>query len=86
MREVPALGSCLLPNATGRDYAPGLIGIDWSAEGKDLHLTFGGLFGVAVGLVSGFEIHFMGLVAGIDIRHPALKIPAYGRVDLWPTD
>lgn len=81
-RAVPALGSCLLPNATGRDYAPGLIAVDYSPHGYDLHVTFGGFAGFSVGLASGFELHFMGLVAGVDIRHPALKIPAFGRVGL----
>lgn len=82
VRAVPALGSCLLPNATGRDYAPGPIALDFSPESWDVHLTFGGLFGFSAGVASGLEVHFMGVVAGIDIRNPALKIPAFGRVGL----
>lgn len=82
VREVPALGSCLLPNATGRDYAPGLLAFDWSPESWDIHVTAGGLLGFSLGLASGIEVHFMGLVAGFDILNPALKIPAYGRVNL----
>jgi hypothetical protein len=82
VRAVPALGSCLLPNATGRDYAPGLVAVDVSPESWDVHVTFGGVAGFSAGLASGIELHFMGLVAGIDIRNPALKIPAFGRVGL----
>jgi hypothetical protein len=29
---------------------------------------------------SGLELHVLGLVAGVDFRRPALKIPAWGRV------
>ena len=72
------------PNATGRDYAAGLVDIDWSAEARDLHVTFGGLLGFAAGAVSGIEMHFMGLVVGIDVRNPALKVPAAGSIALVP--
>jgi hypothetical protein len=26
------------------------------------------------------EVNFLGLVAGLDLRHPALKLPAFGRI------
>ena len=84
LREVPEFGGFLPPNATGRDYAAGLVDIDWSAEARDLHVTFGGLLGFAAGAVSGIEMHFMGLVVGIDVRNPALKVPAAGSIALVP--
>ena len=84
LRQVPALGATLPPNATGRDYAPGVASVDLAPDGRDLHVTFNGLAGFAVGVRSGVELHFMGLVAGLDIARPALKIPAFGRVPLWP--
>ncbi len=82
LREVPEFGGYLPPNATGRDFAPGILAIDWSEDANDLHVTLAGLMGFAVGAVSGFELHFMGLVAGIDVRTPGLKIPAAGLVRL----
>jgi hypothetical protein len=82
VRTVPELGARMPPNATGRDYAPGVLAIDWSPEAHDFHATLGGFFGFSVGALSGVEIHFMGLVAGVDIMQPALKIPAFGRVEL----
>ena len=84
LREVPALGARLPPNAVGRDFAPGWFDVDWSSEALDLHVTFGGYVGFSAGLLSGVEIHLAGLVAGFDLRRPALKLPAYGTVPLWP--
>ncbi len=86
LRQVPEFGGILPPNATGRDFAPGIVNVGWRDDVSDLHVTLGGLFGFAVGAVSGFEMHFMGLVAGFDFRQPALKIPAAGLIGLSPYD
>lgn len=80
LRETPQLDAVLPPNAVGRDY---LSGGDWFAVdrgGRDLHLSLAGLAGISAGMRSGLEIHLLGQTAGIDIKHPALKIPAIGRV------
>lgn len=82
LREVPEFGGRMPPNAIGRDYAPGLFSAALSADRRDLHVTLGGLAGFAAGVRSGFELHLGGLVAGIDVFRPALKIPAYGLVPL----
>jgi hypothetical protein len=80
LREVPALGIVLPPNAVGRDYRGDgrflAIADDW----RDIHVSLYGLAGFSAGLRSGIEVHFMGLVAGIDIRNVGLKIPAFGLV------
>ena len=36
--------------------------------------------GFTIGWVEGIEINLLGLVAGIDVRSPALKLPGWGRV------
>ncbi len=78
LRAIPEMGAQMPPNAIGRDYAPGFA--SFHIEGRtDVHATLGGLLGFSVGLHSGIELHILGLVAGIDIARPALKIPAYGR-------
>jgi hypothetical protein len=82
LSEVPELGARMPPNAAGRDYAPGWASLNWSRSGRDLHATLGGYLGFAVGAVSGLELHFLGLVAGVDILDPALKIPGFGRLPL----
>lgn len=82
VRTVPELGD-MPPNATGRDFWPGVVSAGWSPVTGDLHATIYGLAGFTAGLTSGLELHFMGLVAGVDIMRPALKIPAWGRIDLF---
>lgn len=73
---MPELGAALPPNATGRDYAPGLFAVDLAPDWRDLHVTLGGLAGFALGARSGIEVHFAGLVAGFDFALMAIKIPA----------
>ena len=36
--------------------------------------------GVIAGWEEGLEVNVLGLVAGIDFRNPALKLPGIGRV------
>jgi hypothetical protein len=80
LRSVPELGAVLPPHAVGRDYLPDgeffHIDDDW----RDVHLTLRGLIGISAGLRSGFEVHFLGLVAGLDLARPGIKIPAFGRI------
>lgn len=83
VRAVPELGATMPPNAAGRDFAAGLGAFGWSSATGDVYATLHGLIGFSAGRTSGLEMHFMGLVAGIDFVRPALKIPAYGRVELF---
>jgi hypothetical protein len=78
MRQVPEIDAVLPPNAVGRDYIAegGFYHLDPSG---DLNLTLYGMLGISAGLKSGFEMHVLGLVAGVDFRRPAVKIPAWGR-------
>ena len=39
---------------------------------------------MAVGWVEGIEINFLGLVAGLDLRRPAIKLPGWGRIGMDP--
>ena len=82
LNAVPELGALLPPNAVGRDYAPGWASLRVAPDWRDVHATLGGFAGFAFGARSGFELHFLGAVAGFDITKPALKIPGFGRVDL----
>jgi hypothetical protein len=82
LRSVPELGVVLPPDAVGRDYLPEgrLFAVD--ADGRDMHATLYGLLGVSAGVRSGLELHIMGLVAGVDLARPAIKIPAIGRIGI----
>jgi hypothetical protein len=33
-----------------------------------------------LGWVEGLEVNVLGLVAGLDLRHPAVKLPGFGRI------
>jgi hypothetical protein len=81
LRAVPELQATLPPNAVGKDFrALPYAGLTDSGTGVEASLW--GLLGVKVGWVEGIELNFMGLVAGLDLRHPAVKLPGFGRIGL----
>src|SRR6478735_6978450 len=41
-----------------------------------------GIVGVKLGWVEGVEMNFLGLVAGLDLRNPGIKLPGFGRIGL----
>lgn len=78
LRSVPELGVALPPDAVGRDYVPNAALFHVDDDWKDVHVSWRGLIGVAAGVRSGFEVHLLGLVAGIDVVNPGIKIPGLG--------
>jgi len=79
LRTVPELGVTLPPNAVGRDYRDGFYaGLTDSRTGIEINLN--GLAGLKVGWVEGFELNLLGLVAGLDLRQPGVKLPGFGHV------
>jgi hypothetical protein len=84
LRAVPEIQATLPPNAIGRDFRAGpYAGLTDSGTGVEASLY--GLVGVKLGWVEGIEFNFLSLVAGFDLRHPALKVPGFGRIALLPT-
>ncbi len=83
LRSVPELGAVLPPDAVGRDYLPNGAFYALDSDGRDLHLSLGGLVGLSLGARSGFEVNLLGLVAGLDFHRPALKLPGFGAIG-WP--
>jgi hypothetical protein len=79
LRAVPQLEATLPSNAVGKDFrAYPYIGLSDSRTGVEASLW--GLLGVKLGWVEGIEVNFLGLVAGLDLRHPAVKLPGFGRI------
>jgi hypothetical protein len=79
LRAVPELETTLPSNAVGKDFrAYPYIGLTDSGTGVEASLW--GLLGIKLGWVEGIEINVLGLVAGLDLRHPAVKLPGFGRV------
>ncbi len=84
LRAIPELQTTMPPNAIGRDFRPGPYA-GWSDSGTGIEASLWGLLGVKIGWVEGLEFNVLGLVAGLDIREPGIKLPGFGRVglDLW---
>jgi hypothetical protein len=81
LRTVPELGLALPSNAVGRDFRYGFYaGRTDSGTGFEINLH--GLAGLKLGWVEGVEVNFMGLVAGLDLRHPGVKLPGFGRIGI----
>jgi hypothetical protein len=45
-----------------------------------VELNLRGLVAIKLGWVEGVEVDVLGLVAGLDLRHPGVKLPGYGRI------
>jgi hypothetical protein len=82
LRAVPELAIALPPEAIGKDFrADGTVfGLTESRTGIEASLW--GLAGVKLGWVEGIEINLMGLVAGLDLRNPGVKLPGFGRIGI----
>ena len=78
--EVPDLHVAMPPTALGKDFHPWGDVASFTPSRTGLQLQLGGLLGVTVGWVEGIELNFLGLVTGIDLRRPALKLPGWGRI------
>jgi hypothetical protein len=79
LRAVPELRVALPPNAIGRDFRGGFYaGRTDSGTGVELNLW--GFADVKLGWVEGVEVNLLGLVAGLDLRQPGLKLPGFGRI------
>jgi hypothetical protein len=80
LSAIPEAGISLPPTAVGKDWRvdAGIFGLTPSGTGVQLSLA--GLFGFSIAWVEGLEINVLGLVAGIDIRRPAIKLPGFGRI------
>jgi hypothetical protein len=84
LRAIPEAGAALPANAVGRDFRPWpYIGLTDSRTGIEVNLW--GVFGVKIGWVEGVEVNFVGLVAGLDLREPGIKLPGFGHIG-WPRE
>jgi hypothetical protein len=83
LRAIPEAEAILPANAVGRDFRPlPYVGLTDSRTGVEASLW--GIVGVKLGWVEGVEMNFLGLVAGLDLRNPGVKLPGFGRISLTP--
>ena len=79
-REVPELRLNLPPTAIGKDYLADGAPVGVAPSGTGLQLSVLGLLGVTAAWEEGVELNVLGLVFGLDVKKPALKLPALGRL------
>lgn len=81
-RAAPELASGLLPTAIGKDFQPWPDVAQLTPSRTGVQFSLYGLLGLSVAWVEGIEVNILGLVAGVDLRRPALKVPGWGRLGL----
>jgi hypothetical protein len=81
LRAVPELGATLPSNAVGKDFRR-LPYAGLTDSGTGIEASLWGVFGVKLGWIEGVELNFLGLVAGLDLRHPGVKLPGFGRLGI----
>jgi hypothetical protein len=79
-RAIPDLQLTMPPTAVGKDYLPGGALVARTPSGTGWQLSLAGVLGVAVGKEEGLELNLLGLTLGVDVLHPALKLPGIGRL------
>ena len=84
LSRVPELQAALPPTAIGKDWRPTREFFGLTPSRTGVQLSLGGYVGLALGWIEGVEVNVLGLVAGLDVRRPALKLPGWGRVGLSP--
>lgn len=82
LRQVPELDVALPPEAVGRDFRSFGDFVTLSPDWRNLELSLGGYAGLALGTLYGVELRLGGLVFGIDIMRPAVKLPGFGRIGM----
>jgi len=81
LRAIPEAAVMLPANAVGRDFRP-LPYIGLTDSGTGVEASLWGVLGVKLGWVEGVEVNFLGLVAGLDLRRPGIKLPGFGRIGM----
>ena len=80
--QVSELQVAMPPTALGKDFHAWSDTVGLTPSRTGIQVGFGGILGVTLGWVEGFEMNFLGLVTGFDLRRPALKLPGWGRIGL----
>jgi hypothetical protein len=83
---LPEIGAVLPPTAIGKDYPYDGHWLGWAPSRTGVRLTLAGYAGVTIAWVEGIEVNILGAVAGLDLRHPAIKLPGLGRFGIRQPD
>ena len=66
--------------AIGKDFLSVDRMVTTTPSGTGTQFSLLGVLGLLYGPDEGIELNVLGLVTGIDVRHPAVKLPGLGRV------
>ena len=81
-REVPELAMDLPTTAIGKDFLTNGSIVESAPSGTGGQISLYGLFGVTVAREEGLELNILALSFGIDVLHPAIKLPGIGRIGM----
>ena len=82
MAAIPNLGAGLPPTAIGKDFPVDGRWLAPTPSGTGWRLSLGGYAGLTLAWVEGLQVSLLGLVAGLDIRRPAIDLPGIGRLGM----
>ena len=82
-REIPELALTMPSMAIGKDYLPAGQLFARTPSGTGYQLSLSGIVGLTAARDEGLELNVLGLVVGVDFRHPGIKLPGIGN---WPRD
>jgi hypothetical protein len=82
LTAIPEAGVVLPPTAIGKDWRTDSRIFGLAPSGTGLQFSVGGLLGVTLAWVEGIEVNILGLVTGLDVRRPAIKLPGFGRIGM----
>ncbi len=80
LAQVPELAQALPPTAIGKDWRDDGLFAGLTPSRTGIQASAFGVAGITLAWVEGIEINLLGLVAGLDLRQPALKLPGWGRI------
>ncbi len=84
-RHVPELVMDLPTTAIGKDFLTNGSIVESAPSGTGGQLSLYGLLGVTVAREEGLELNILALNFGIDVLHPAIKLPGIGRIGMSKT-
>jgi hypothetical protein len=84
LAEIPEAGIVLPSNAIGKDYRDPWLFVGLSPTRSGVQVSVMGLIGVTIAWMEGLEVNLFGLVAGLDLRRLAIKLPGWGPMAIVP--
>jgi hypothetical protein len=79
LAAAPELRAKLPTTAIGKDFPVDGSWLASTPSGTGYRLSVGGYGGVTVGWYEGIELSLFGAVLGLELRRPAINLPALGR-------